>query len=188
MRRSAARSAAGKIVELGASSSSPIKNQNRPRNGIRHSTASATHAPIAIHNDGRMSDGSIENPHGIINSRKYLQMETPWDPRYASGEIPDCAPEPDPGIAAAANTVRSPIASATQIIVENARQFRGTGNKINTSGSAAHSSFANIATRNHIAAIQNRPAIQLRIVSKLNKAASSVPRANTYATGSVIIG
>src|ERR1700678_172760 len=129
MRRSAARSAAGKIDELGASSNNPIRNQNLPRKGIRHTAANVAHAVISIHNGGRTSAGSIENPQGIANSRRYLHTDTPCDPKYTHGEIPDCAPDPDPGIAAARNTVRKPIAIATRIIVENARQLRGAGSK-----------------------------------------------------------
>src|ERR1700722_5122177 len=70
LRRSAARSAGGSIDELGASKSNPIRNQKRPRKGIRHTAASAIQARIAIHKVGRESEGSIENPHGIAKSRR----------------------------------------------------------------------------------------------------------------------
>src|ERR1700722_20425157 len=78
MRRSAARSAAGRIDELGASSSRPIRNQNRPRNGIEQNAARAIHATAAIHNFAWVREGSMENPHGITKSRRYRQMDTPW--------------------------------------------------------------------------------------------------------------
>src|SRR6202035_2124580 len=121
MRRSAARSAAGRIDELGVSNSSPIRNQNRPRNGIRQTAARAAHADSATHNGGLERDGSIENPHGITNSRRYRQITRPCDSKYASGDIPAFAPTPEPGMAAAANSVRMPIARATTSMTRKPR-------------------------------------------------------------------
>ena len=79
MRRSAARSAAGKIDELGASRSNPIRNQNRPLNLMRQTAPRAAHANSATHKDGLVRDGSIENPHGIAHSLKYRQITTPCE-------------------------------------------------------------------------------------------------------------